>query len=247
MLPDFNAYNGLARRDDLFDSSFLKIIETLKSITPKDFSPGGWDGHWARRWEFPTVMYSILSNIKPPGEVLESGSGFTVVPVWLASYNFSVTGVDPDTSLEIAWARKTTRIKFTPGDMLDLPFADGTFDASYSISAIELTSSPLRAVTALIRVTKPGGLVSLTMDIDIQNTDSVSIDELMEIQLALVAHTTSSFPIRVWSPASLLTFTNRTINPQSKGYVGLKYFLSKNGLYQWRDQCIFFYAGVKTN
>jgi ubiquinone/menaquinone biosynthesis C-methylase UbiE len=44
-------------------------------------------------------------------------------------------------------------------DMATLPFADGSFDKSVSVAALEFVADAKRAVAELFRVTKPGGVV----------------------------------------------------------------------------------------
>ncbi|MDO8944469.1 MAG: class I SAM-dependent methyltransferase [Desulfobacterales bacterium] len=44
-------------------------------------------------------------------------------------------------------------------DMTALPFADGSFDKTVSVAALEFVADEKRAVTELFRVTKPGGAV----------------------------------------------------------------------------------------
>jgi ubiquinone/menaquinone biosynthesis C-methylase UbiE len=44
-------------------------------------------------------------------------------------------------------------------DMASLPFADGSFDKSVSVAALEFVADEKRAVAELFRVTKPGGVV----------------------------------------------------------------------------------------
>lgn len=44
-------------------------------------------------------------------------------------------------------------------DMAELPFADGSFDKTVSVAALEFVADEKRAVAELFRVTKPGGAV----------------------------------------------------------------------------------------
>jgi ubiquinone/menaquinone biosynthesis C-methylase UbiE len=44
-------------------------------------------------------------------------------------------------------------------DMATLPFADGSFDKTVSVAALEFVADEKRAVAELFRVTKPGGVV----------------------------------------------------------------------------------------
>jgi ubiquinone/menaquinone biosynthesis C-methylase UbiE len=241
-------YNGLAARTDLLDPEVVRVVSKLRSLPVDGFPNDGWDDHWARRWEFPFVTSAIMNNLSPGASVMESGSGITPVPFWMANAALRVTGVDLEQSLADKWARvkvSAGSATFAVGDMLNLPFADSTFDGSYSISAMEHTGNAPRAVSELIRVTQPGGIIAFTMDIDIWNTDSVAPEHLTLVQDQLSTLCVNVYPYRYFSPSDLLTFTNRTIKPQSGAWIGLKQFLSGLGLYKKRDQCIFFYCGRK--
>lgn len=48
------------------------------------------------------------------------------------------------------------------GSGMDLPFADASFDITYSSNVLEHVSNPWRMADEMVRVTKPGGLVYLS-------------------------------------------------------------------------------------
>lgn len=245
---DIRLYNGLASRSDLNDKYFTLAIDELKDIGIDGFPNDGWNDHWARRWEFPVVTSAVLQNTKAGDRILESGSGITPVPFWLANFGLNIVGVDLEQALVPRWLSVTTKrgsASLTIGDMLNIPFGDDQFAASYSISAIEHTGNAPKAVSEMIRVVRPAGVVTFTMDIDIKNTDSVPPDHFAMVQEILQAKTTPVYPSRYYSPSDLLTFTQRTLKPQSPVWRGLKYFLGESGVFKWKDQCVFFYCGRK--
>ncbi len=54
------------------------------------------------------------------------------------------------------------RIRFARGSAVDLPFPDGTFDATYSITVLEECDAD-RAIAEIARVTKPGGRIGIVV------------------------------------------------------------------------------------
>ena len=48
------------------------------------------------------------------------------------------------------------------GSGMDLPFADGSFDVTYSSNVLEHVPDPWRMADEMVRVTKPGGLVFIS-------------------------------------------------------------------------------------
>lgn len=58
--------------------------------------------------------------------------------------------------------RRKCDAKTVVGDVMNLEFRDDTFDVIVSSECIEHTTDPRRAVSELIRVCKPGGLIALT-------------------------------------------------------------------------------------
>lgn len=243
-----NSYNGLASRNDLLDKTFMNLVRELRALTVDGFENMGWDEHWARVWEFPAVTAAILDNSKAGDKVLESGSGITQVPFWLTDAGLDVTGIDLDANLGARWDKvkiRSGKATFKPGDMLKIPFDNNVFDSAFSISAIEHTGNAPVAVEEMVRVVKPGGVIAFTMDIEISSTDSVPLSDFHKVQDFLLKATTPVYPAKFVSPAELLTFTNRTLAPQSRSWLGLKHFAGSLGMYKWRDQCIFFYCGCK--
>ena len=81
-----------------------------------------------------------------------------------------VTGLDISDA-RIARAQQLTRdagernVRFVQGDMNQLPFADGSFDLSFSRYTFEYLRDPLTALRELKRVTRPGGRV-VVADLD---------------------------------------------------------------------------------
>ena len=91
------------------------------------------------------------------------GSGNLAIPA--ARTGACVTGVDLVPSLlesAAAWARRERlTIRLQEGNVEELPFDDGEFDAVLSMFGVMFAVRPENAVAELARVTRPGGRIAL--------------------------------------------------------------------------------------
>lgn len=74
----------------------------------------------------------------------------------------TICGVDPSEA-QLAFARQqatTKQVQFTQGDALALPYVDGSFDVVLLALVIFFVPDPARAVREMVRVAKPGGMVT---------------------------------------------------------------------------------------
>lgn len=133
-----------------------------------------------RSWEYG----NLLKSIKDVGfsfkdkEILDIGTGGSLLPDYLVSMGAIVTCVDRDKALEERMYDEN--IKFIKGDMTKLPFRKQSFDLVLCISALEhldmkngyiktykkseYQKRAIRAIKEMKRVTKKGGLLYLTTD-----------------------------------------------------------------------------------
>jgi ubiquinone/menaquinone biosynthesis C-methylase UbiE len=105
----------------------------------------------------------VLDLLGPvPGErILDAGSGTDIF-----TWEFRVRGANV-VGLDISWAmlrwvqkkKDALNPQMVTADMTLLPFADGVFDKTVSVTALEFIEDERRAVAELFRVTKPGGIV----------------------------------------------------------------------------------------
>lgn len=101
----------------------------------------------------------------PPGaSVLEIGSGAGDQSLWLAARGFAVRGIDISPAA-VAWARDKAaatgvRAAFDVGSVLELPYADGTFDVvldGWCLHCI-IGADRARLFAEVARVLRPRGL-----------------------------------------------------------------------------------------
>ncbi|MDV8021685.1 class I SAM-dependent methyltransferase [Rhodococcus sp. IEGM 1330] len=62
------------------------------------------------------------------------------------------------------------RAAYVRGDAANLPYADGTFDAVCCYAALYLVPEPLRVVSELIRVLRPGGRIAIMTSCELRST-----------------------------------------------------------------------------
>ncbi len=103
-----------------------------------------------------------------PGEarVLDVGCGGGQVAHALAERHpgYDLTGLDLSHDQVRRADRRTVhadRVRFVQGSALELPFADGSFDAVYSIASLKHWPDIARGAAECARVLRPGGLLCL--------------------------------------------------------------------------------------
>ena len=97
------------------------------------------DGGWSRL-DDPRVGEAVQ-----PGEVV----GVDIIAAPLAEARAT------------AAERRLTNVRFEEASLLNLPFADDSFDAAYMSSVLEHVTDPLPVLRELFRVVKPGGVVGV--------------------------------------------------------------------------------------
>ena len=108
-----------------------------------------WDTAWQRvskpHKELPKLPYihEITRKLKKyqVKKVLDLGCGSGWLSVFISKYGFEVTGIDvakPAIELGKTWAKEdNSNVNFLIGDLLNLPFKEGSFDAIICNSVLE--------------------------------------------------------------------------------------------------------------
>ncbi len=140
-------------------------------MTAIDSTPGYVHGYGARESRRLTDQADTLADLLhgdtayPAGSrVLEVGCGVGAQTLHLvrSSPGAHLTSVDVDeASLAKARARVGARVDWHRADLFDLPFADGEFDHLFVCFVLEHLREPHRALTALRRVLRPGGTITV--------------------------------------------------------------------------------------
>jgi ubiquinone/menaquinone biosynthesis C-methylase UbiE len=130
----------------------------------------GWPERYDRWFDTPVgkavlkyEMTLVLDLLRPVrGErILDAGCGTGIFTREFLVRGADVVGLDISWTM-LRWAKKeneTISKRWVTADMTLLPFADGVFDKTVSVTALEFIEDERRAVAELFRVTKPGGVV----------------------------------------------------------------------------------------
>jgi SAM-dependent methyltransferase len=106
----------------------------------------------------------LMELLPPEGRVLSLGCGVGVHEVSLKARRPRVDLVCSDIQDEML-AEVPEGMERVAADMTELPFADGSFDAVYEVTALVFVPDPERALNEMARVLRPGGsLVLLSLN-----------------------------------------------------------------------------------
>lgn len=120
------------------------------------------DRHWWYRGR-RTVLDGVIAGLQLPAgaRILDAGCGSGRNMVDLARRG-TVTGVElSDTSVSLARARDVGEV--VAGSLLEMPFADDSFDLAVTLDVIEHLDDDLAALGELRRVVVPGGWLLVTV------------------------------------------------------------------------------------
>ncbi len=120
------------------------------------------DRHWWYRGR-RTVLERVIAGLDlPPGaRILDAGCGSGRNMIELGRHG-TVTGIElSQTSVDLARARDAGEV--VAGSVLEMPFADQSFDLAVSLDVIEHLEDDLGALRELRRTVVPGGALLLTV------------------------------------------------------------------------------------
>lgn len=127
--------------------------ESVAGRMERHYSPG-------RTWEATAQGVVGLSRF---GDVLDAGSGDGALASLIAPSARSVTCLDRSEQVLAAARRRLgaePHVRFSQGDLLELPFEPATFDQVMLFNVLTCTTEPAQALFESARVLRPGGHVA---------------------------------------------------------------------------------------
>jgi ubiquinone/menaquinone biosynthesis C-methylase UbiE len=124
-----------------------------------------------RRWWQPHNEVVRRSGLAPGQRVLEVGSGsgaFTLAAARVVGMAGCVVALDIQQSMlrklsgKLVKAESPVDVQPVRADAMELPFANGVFDAVFMVGALPEVPDPSRALTEARRVLKAGGTVAVS-------------------------------------------------------------------------------------
>ena len=131
-----------------------------------------------RKLEYSYMIKSCENFLVSGMKTLDVGCGVTPVARWFASKGCHAYGIDVDENT-IKYLQNSKsylhdpKINFSCQDMTSLNFNDNTFDLVTSISVLEHLRHPSdsKAISEMLRVLRPGGLLVMTVDYEPMKED----------------------------------------------------------------------------
>jgi ubiquinone/menaquinone biosynthesis C-methylase UbiE len=105
-------------------------------------------------------------NIKQQAQVLEVGCASGTLTAYIANAKRIPTGVDFSSEMVDLAKKNNKQIEFLVADVFDLPFENNYFDAVIAASLINIVDDKRKAISALYRTCKKGGVISILVPLD---------------------------------------------------------------------------------
>jgi SAM-dependent methyltransferase len=116
----------------------------------------------SKHWEYAYALQKSGLLQRAGARVLDAGCGRSAFTAYLAGRGVRVYGTD--LRLSAIDQLRPHGVRVSAGNLLALPYRDGTFDQVFCISVLEHTDDPLRCFDELWRVTRVGGTLTVTGD-----------------------------------------------------------------------------------
>lgn len=111
-------------------------------------------------------------------------------------------------------------MNFLLSDGVAMPLPDGTLDAAYCISVLEHVSNPAAFLLEMARALKTGGLLLLTIDLDLRGDHEILPAPYLQLKKAIEDTFDYAYHPVTTHPKALLTSANSPFSPKISGPIG---------------------------
>jgi len=157
------SYASLASIEELESEPFREFTTELSIFADSIGLPASIPA--SKHWEYPWIWKQICHY--PQGNLLDIGSGLSPWP-WFLSKRCPVTMVEIDPDLFPIWQKTGARAKWRIVSDELLPFEKESFDFVTSLSVIEHQPNKQKAISEIIRVLRPGGILAISFDVAVE-------------------------------------------------------------------------------
>jgi ubiquinone/menaquinone biosynthesis C-methylase UbiE len=140
-------------------------MQGTMNIFQQETVAGEYDNYYASDWgrqvdRLEKAAIGALISDLAPGKMLEVGCGTGHWTAYFDAQGFQVTAIDQSPAmLAVAGRKHLAQVTFMEADVMQLPFADETFDQVAVITTLEFCSDVDRALAEMKRVLRHGGLL----------------------------------------------------------------------------------------